>query len=338
LPRPPVLSLGRSRFKELKGSNGAVINVETAPQLPDELAINGNPTTIPSGANKHRNPFVLLIDDVLDPGNLGAIIRSAYFLGVDAIAISTRTCAPITPAALKASAGAAEGIPILNVANAPEFLKNSHNAGWRIYCGTTPDTPLVKSISPRDPNVEPLQVKYTKKDGNLVPQTFWPLKYSSSILVVGGEGKGINRYLTHYAWAFAEIMPKMDVNECGVDSLNVSVAAALLCADILRPRPLLPPKVVVPVGDPKWVQQSFVEGEFVKKLRIPSPTVGIHDDASSNSRSKMAPVSHETLGTSAAEPTENLSTSDGNDVLESSGGNSEAEETRQQKSIAEKQF
>jgi 21S rRNA (GM2251-2'-O)-methyltransferase len=225
--------------------------VKTAPQLPDELAINGSPTTIPSGASKHRNPFVLLIDDVLDPGNLGAIIRSAYFLGVDAIAISTRTCAPITPAALKASAGAAEGITILNVTNAPEFLKNSHNAGWRIYCGTTPDnSPVNPAHLPRDPKVEPPQIKYTKKDGKTVPHTFWPLE-TSSILVLGGEGKGLNRHLGHHAWAYVEIMPKMDVNECGVDSLNVSVASALLCADMLRPRSQLRTKVVVPAGDSK---------------------------------------------------------------------------------------
>jgi 21S rRNA (GM2251-2'-O)-methyltransferase len=225
----------------LKGPD-PFISVETSPQSPQEVEINGSPTRIPWHGEDWRKPFVLLIDDVLDPGNLGAIIRSAYFLGVDAIAISTRTCAPITSTALKASAGAAEAIPIFNVELPFEFLKKSHDNRWRIYCGTTPDT-NPSSPSPRHslgPRLEPIQTRYTlKSDGTIVSAKYSPLKSAPSILVLGGEGKGLRKPLTHYAWAFAEILPKVDVNECGVDSLNVSVAAALLCADMLRPR--LPP-------------------------------------------------------------------------------------------------
>jgi 21S rRNA (GM2251-2'-O)-methyltransferase len=161
---------------------------------------------------------------------------------VDAIAISSRTCAPITPTALKASAGAAEAIPILKVDNPIEFLKRSHQGGWKIYCGTTPEVePIVPQPSPSSSSVEPPAIRYTlKKDGTLTVPTFSPVKYSSAILVLGGEGKGLRKSLTYHAYAFVEIMPKMDVNECGVDSLNVSVAAALLCADMLRPRPQTP--------------------------------------------------------------------------------------------------
>jgi len=181
---------------------------------------------------------VLMIDDVLDPGNLGAIIRSAYFLGVDAIAICNRTCAPITPTALKASAGAAEAIPIFNVDNPTTFLKNCSAVNWKIYCGTTPQKTPIPTLPSSE--VEPQQIRYTlAKNGSVVSASFNPLG-SSAVLVLGGEGKGLRSTLTYHAWAFVEVLPQINVNECGVDSLNVSVAAALLCADMLRPRPPIP--------------------------------------------------------------------------------------------------
>lgn len=75
----------------------------------------------------------------LDPGNLGAIIRSGYFLGVDALALVSQTCAPLSNVALKASAGAAEAMPILSVDDAVEFLRKSKGNGWQVYAGVAPD-------------------------------------------------------------------------------------------------------------------------------------------------------------------------------------------------------
>jgi 21S rRNA (GM2251-2'-O)-methyltransferase len=238
LPRPPVLSLGRPRYIDAYHPDGAFIRVETAPQSPEEIEINGNPNVL-RYVHKGRLPFVLFIDDVLDPGNLGAIIRSAYYLGVEAIALSSRTCAPMTPTALKASAGAAEAIPIFKIVNPDEFINKSKEAGWTIYGGITPEVePKMPERSSPFAIVRPPQVRYTmRKDGALLPLGHSPVKNSAVILVLGGEGRGLRKTLAQKAYAFVEVLPQMDVNECGVDSLNVSVAAALLCADMLRPRP-----------------------------------------------------------------------------------------------------
>ncbi|KAF2436538.1 alpha/beta knot [Tothia fuscella] len=255
LPRPPVIALGKVLYGSPLNPEKPRFTIEVAAQSQDDLNINGNPTEILSKADHFRRPFVLLIDDVLDPGNLGAIIRSAYFLGVDAIALSSRTCAPITPVALKASAGAAEALPILSIDDPAEFLRRSSAKGWKVYCGTAPNyaathgTPSSDSTPTKDTKswAEP-HTEYTlRRDGTLIDPDFSPIRFAPTILVVGGEGKGLRSNLTQSAYAFVEIRPQINIGDFGVDSLNVSVATALLCADIIRPRPLtvkLPPKAL----------------------------------------------------------------------------------------------
>jgi 21S rRNA (GM2251-2'-O)-methyltransferase len=265
LPRPPITTLGKVIYKDKNGPDKSSFKVEVAAQTGDELKINGNPTAVPCKADSLLKPFVLFIDDVLDPGNVGAIIRSAYFLGVDAIVLSSRTCAPITPVALKASAGAAEALPILSVDNPAEFLRTSTKNGWKVYCGTTPkyasgQRSNANLPSGRTPNrnynswAEQPQTRYTlSADGSIIDPNFSPIRFAPTILVVGGEGKGLRTSLTHNAYAYVEILPQIDVVNFGVDSLNVSVAAALLCADIVRPRPPVvkkPPKAVRPMDTP----------------------------------------------------------------------------------------
>lgn len=243
MPKPPVTVL-----KSVDGEK-KTFDIDTAPQTREDLDISGKVTSIPFKPNGWRQPLVVFIDDVLDPGNLGAIIRSAYFLGVDAIALSARNCAPITPTALKASAGAAEAIPLLFVENPQSFLESSASSGWNIYCATTPRTteqPLARqgdfratSIIALNEGIStqlPQQIQYTRaRNGKSLPRNHCPVTNGPTILVVGGEGKGLKSSLTKHAWAYVEILPKINVDEIGVDSLNVSVATALLCAEFLRP-------------------------------------------------------------------------------------------------------
>lgn len=263
LPRPPITTLGRVVYRDKNGPDKSSFKVEVAQQTQDEVDINGSPAEVPCKADNLFKPFVLLIDDVLDPGNLGAIIRSAYFLGVDAIALSTRNCAPVTPVALKASAGAAEAIPILSIDNPAEFLRISTKNGWKVYCGTTPKDSSPQRNNRKAPSdstsikdhgawVEQPQTRYTlSADGTIIDPNFSPIRFAPTILVIGGEGKGLRDNLTYNAYAFVEILPQINVTQFGVDSLNVSVAAALLCADIVRPRPQVekkPPRAIKPTN------------------------------------------------------------------------------------------
>jgi 23S rRNA (guanosine2251-2'-O)-methyltransferase len=80
-----------------------------------------------------RSPFLIALDGIQDPRNLGAIIRSAYCTGVDGIIISRKQSAPLNAVALKSSAGLAEHIEICEVASLAPMLQELKKAGYANY-------------------------------------------------------------------------------------------------------------------------------------------------------------------------------------------------------------
>lgn len=226
LPKPPVASLGTISL----ATRSIALN-PVPHQSPEDVAINGSPNSIAFVSNE-RQPLVLFLDSILDPGNLGAIIRSAYFLGVDAVAISVRTCAPITPAAIKASAGAAEAMPILAVPGTADFLDGSLRNGWKVVAAVTPEE---GGVSNRESARSfGLTIRRKIKGRNIQTTRFQDSNASSAlrhplIIAVGGEGTGLRGNIQKRAEYFVGIGPARDVDQVGVDSLNVSVAAALIC-------------------------------------------------------------------------------------------------------------
>jgi len=80
-----------------------------------------------------KQPFLLLLDGVQDVRNFGAIVRSAYCTGVDGIIICTRSGAPLTGAALKASAGLAERMEIYQSTSIGNALQALKEAGYNLY-------------------------------------------------------------------------------------------------------------------------------------------------------------------------------------------------------------
>lgn len=153
----------------------------------------------------------------LDPGNLGAVFRSAFFLGVDAVVISSHG-SPLTSAALKASAGAAEMLPILSVYDTGHFIRSSQRHGWQFYAAV----PLPDGS---DRQSKPI---FTPASLNA------PLARSPSVLMLGGEGTGLWKDLQWKSDHYVTI-PGPRAGQAGVDSLNVSVAAALLTEAFMRP-------------------------------------------------------------------------------------------------------
>jgi 23S rRNA (guanosine2251-2'-O)-methyltransferase len=81
----------------------------------------------------HKYPFLVLLDSVHDPRNMGAIIRSAYCTGVSGIILCKKNSAPLTGAALKASAGFAEHMTIRLVPSVYTALDELKSAGYTIY-------------------------------------------------------------------------------------------------------------------------------------------------------------------------------------------------------------
>ncbi|KAL4872969.1 hypothetical protein BDV12DRAFT_161071 [Aspergillus spectabilis] len=230
LPQTPVEAL--KPFKKEQGH----FCLELAPQTREEAEVNGTndqvPINLSTVQHQPRYPVVLLLDGIVDPGNLGAIIRSAYFLGVDAVIFAGRNSAPLSAVALKAAAGAAENMPLLNVKNEVDFIERSKVSGWRFYAADTPD-PRTTYIDPctlhtRNPTTEGM--------GNNAENL---IGHSPSVIMMGNEASGLSRHIKSRANSVvsipgARIVPGAMPDVARVDSLNVSVAAALLMDAFLR--------------------------------------------------------------------------------------------------------
>ena len=111
LEASPVPKLPVTELEKVEGS-AERFDVQLGHQSAEELAINstfnihGSLATLQIVGRTQRYPFILMLDRIRDPGNLGSIIRSAYFLGVDAVVMIEHGTAPIGPVALKSSASA----------------------------------------------------------------------------------------------------------------------------------------------------------------------------------------------------------------------------------------
>ena len=147
--------------------------------------------------------FLLILDQIEDPQNLGALIRTAECAGVHGAIIPRHHAAPINPTVVKASAGATEHLPIAEVTNLVNAIEELKQAGfWVIGLAGDGDKTYA-------------QVDYT------VPIAF----------VVGNEGRGIRRLVKEHCDHLVRI-PLFGK----VESLNASVAGALGMFEVVRQR------------------------------------------------------------------------------------------------------
>ena len=151
----------------------------------------------------------------LDAGNLGAITRSSFFLGVDAL-VTTAHSAPFSAVALKASAGAAESLPLLTTVRPVNFLDACRRTGWKIYTAEIPDGSKGRNT----------------KIASLPHLSGW-LRRHPCILILGNEGEGVREKIRKMA-DYAVVIESRRKQRYGVDSLNVSAAGALLIEAFMR--------------------------------------------------------------------------------------------------------
>lgn len=221
LPQLPVKSLcatptlGADEFR-----------VVLAPQSKEEAMVNSTNNRVPVRhlPGQSRYPVVLLLDGITDTGNLGGIIRSAYYLGIDAIVFAGRNCAPLSPITIKASAGAAENMPLIKVSNEVDFIQQSKANGWRFFAA---DAPLPGT-------------RYPDTTGD-IDLTRNAVTQAPSVIMLGSEGSGLSGHIKSHADSIVSIPGARNATEWGyekdparVDSLNVSVAAAILMEQFLR--------------------------------------------------------------------------------------------------------
>ncbi len=161
---------------------------------------------------KNRSPrvsrdLVLILDGILDPQNLGSVIRSAYCLGANGVVIPSDRSASVTPAVLKASAGSARHLPIARVTNLSRTMDDLKNRGFWIYGA---DARGGKSIREQDFS-EP------------------------AALVLGSEFRGLRPLIRRKCDFLISIPMAGDF-----DSLNVAVAAGIIQYEILLQRLVKP--------------------------------------------------------------------------------------------------
>ncbi len=156
-----------------------------------------------AAAARGEPPFLILCDEISDPHNLGAILRSAYCAGAHGVVIPKRRSAGLTGIVDKTSAGAAEHVAVARVANLTAAIRDLKDRGLWIY-GAAADAPA----------------------------TLWETDFSGPCaLVVGSEGAGMSRLVAEQCDFLVGIPMRGDL-----DSLNASAAAAVLMYEVVRQR------------------------------------------------------------------------------------------------------
>ena len=151
---------------------------------------------------KGEPPFLILLDGIEDPHNLGAIIRTANLAGAHGVVIPKDRAAGLTATVARTSAGALNYTPVARVTNLAKTMKELKKQGMWFVCADMDGTAM------------------------------YDLDLKGSIgLVIGNEGEGVGRLVKETCDFTASIPMKGDI-----DSLNASVAAGVLAYEIVRQR------------------------------------------------------------------------------------------------------
>ena len=151
---------------------------------------------------KGESPFFIILDEIEDPHNLGAIIRTANLAGAHGVIVPKNRACGLTATVVKASAGAINYTPIVKVTNIAQTIESLKERGMWFVCADM--------------------------DG----ETMYDIDLKGSIgLVIGNEGKGVSRLVKEKCDFVARIPMNGDI-----DSLNASVATGVLAYEIVRQR------------------------------------------------------------------------------------------------------
>ena len=151
---------------------------------------------------KGEPPFLILLDGIEDPHNLGAIIRTANLAGAHGVIIPKRRAAGLTATVAKTSAGALNYTPVAKVTNLTATMEDLKKKGMWFVCA------------------------------DMGGELMYKMNLKGSIgLVVGNEGEGVGKLVREHCDMVASIPMKGDI-----DSLNASVAAGVLAYEIVRQR------------------------------------------------------------------------------------------------------
>lgn len=183
----------------------------------------------PAAVKDQRTPLWIALDEVTDPQNLGAIIRSAYFFGAEGVVLCAKNSAPLSGVVGKASAGSLELIELRSCKNMMKFLASSMENGWRVLGGSVSSKAL--NLHEVEAGLPTILVLGSEGSGlrPLVERCCTQLIRIPGGMAVDtvtqdteGEGEGEGEGMDHRSFG-----RELD-NFLAVESLNVSVAAGVL--------------------------------------------------------------------------------------------------------------
>lgn len=153
-------------------------------------------------AEKEEAPFLILLDEITDPHNLGSVIRTANAVGAHGVIIPKRRSAAVNQTVVKTSCGAVEYVPVARVTNMTQTIKKLQEAGVWIV-GTDMGAP-----------------------------TYYETNLTGGIgIVIGNEGDGISRLVKESCDLMVSLPMKGEVS-----SLNAAVAGSVIMYEVLRQR------------------------------------------------------------------------------------------------------
>ena len=156
-----------------------------------------------SAREKGEAPLLVVCDEISDPHNLGAIIRTAYCAGAHGVIIPKRRSAGLTSVVAKTSAGAVSYLPVARVPNLPALLKELKSQGIWVFGTAAGGTTDLYHVDLKGP----------------------------AAIVIGSEGEGMSRLVEENCDFLVSIPMKG-----GLNSLNASAAAAVLLYEAVRQR------------------------------------------------------------------------------------------------------
>ncbi|MCB0351830.1 MAG: 23S rRNA (guanosine(2251)-2'-O)-methyltransferase RlmB [Bdellovibrionales bacterium] len=153
------------------------------------------------GSDHTEKIILLALDEITDPHNVGAVLRTAWLLGAKAVLVPENRSAHLTPAAIKVASGGAEHVPLVNVGNLSHYLTSLKDKGFWVY-GLAAEA----------------------------KSSLWQTKFNERVvLIVGSEDKGMRSTTANVCDELVSI-PQQDSHA----SFNASVAASLVLYEVAR--------------------------------------------------------------------------------------------------------
>ncbi|KAL2620535.1 hypothetical protein R1flu_000740 [Riccia fluitans] len=199
--------------------------------------------------HENRAPVWVALDEITDPQNFGAVLRSAYFLGADGVVVCAKNSAPLSGVVSKASAGALEVMDVQYCRSMIKFLDKSREKGWRVLGGASEASSIPIRDVPR--GIATILVLGNEGRGmrTMVKRSCDELV---SIVGNGGNTRTRNDDVYHNLLEEDEEVENEDDDDLdqgmrsgaelelgsgpmAVDSLNVSVAAGILLHELITP-------------------------------------------------------------------------------------------------------